>query len=79
MQPLLKWLLVLAVVVLGWLWWRQQRVPRQRPPTVPPTGPAAPQPMVRCRHCGLHLPAGDAVRGGLGPYCSDEHRRLAEG
>ncbi|MDT7929778.1 hypothetical protein [Tepidimonas sp.] len=35
--------------------------------------------MVRCRHCGVHLPASDAVRGALGPYCGDEHRRLAEG
>jgi len=79
-----KWLLVLAVVVLGYVWWRHQRqaeaaerAARPRPPA-PPSAPA-PAPMLRCRHCGVHLPATDAVRGALGPYCSHEHRRLAEG
>lgn len=80
MQPLLKWLLVLAVLVLGWVWWRQQRVGRRPPPAAPPPpAPPAPQPMLRCRHCGVHIPAAEATRGHLGPYCSDEHRRLAEG
>ncbi|WP_424858731.1 MULTISPECIES: PP0621 family protein [unclassified Tepidimonas] len=80
-----KWLLVIAVVVLGYVWWRHQRQisPReraaQRPPSAPASGPATPAAMVRCRHCGVHLPASDAVRGALGPYCGDEHRRLAEG
>ncbi|WP_043698444.1 PP0621 family protein [Tepidimonas taiwanensis] len=80
-----KWLLVIAVVALGYFWWCQQRLEKrraQRPRPAPPPGPAqaaAPAPMVRCRHCGVHLPAADAVRGALGPYCSDEHRRLAEG
>ena len=82
MQGLLKWLLVIAVVVLGWAWWRQQRVPRPPRPTpgkAPATPSHLPEPMLRCRHCGTYVPASDAVRGALGPYCSDEHRRLAEG
>jgi len=70
---MVKWLLVIAVVVLGYLWWRQQRLEKRRAQR------PRPAPMVRCRHCGVHLPAADAVRGALGPYCSDEHRRLAEG
>ncbi|OBS30083.1 hypothetical protein Tfont_02243 [Tepidimonas fonticaldi] len=81
-----KWLLVIAVVVLGYVWWRHQRqlaaheraAERNRQTSARP-GAAQPDTMVRCRHCGVHLPAADAVRGGLGPYCSDEHRRLAEG
>lgn len=81
-----KWLLVIAVVVLGYVWWRHQRqlaaheraAERNRQTGARP-GAAQPDTMVRCRHCGVHLPAADAVRGGLGPYCSDEHRRLAEG
>ena len=79
-----KWLLVIAVVVLGYVWWRHQRqlaaheraAERNRQTSARP-GAAQPDTMVRCRHCGVHLPAADAVRGGLGPYCSDEHRRLA--
>jgi uncharacterized protein len=80
-----KWLLVIAVVVLGYVWWRHQRQISQRAramrdrsiPTPPHT--STPTAMVRCRHCGVHVPVGDAVRGALGTYCSHEHRRLAEG
>ncbi|MDX5333044.1 MAG: hypothetical protein LPK58_03255 [Gammaproteobacteria bacterium] len=32
--------------------------------------------MVRCAHCGLHIPANTAVRAGDRTYCSEEHRRL---
>lgn len=81
-----KWLLVIAVVVLGYVWWRhqrqqdaQERAAERARQAAQRAGPTAPDAMVRCRHCGVHLPAADAVRGGLGPYCSDEHRRLAEG
>jgi uncharacterized protein len=35
--------------------------------------------MVRCAHCGLHLPAGSALRDGEHWYCSPEHRRLGRG
>lgn len=79
-----KWLLVIAVVALGYFWWCQQRLqrrPPQRPSAASPprVTPPAPAPMTRCRHCGVHLPAADAAHGALGPYCCDEHRRLAEG
>ncbi len=32
--------------------------------------------MVRCAHCGLHVPANEAIRSGDRTYCSEEHRRL---
>jgi uncharacterized protein len=32
--------------------------------------------MVRCAHCGLHVPANEAIRSGDRAYCSEEHRRL---
>jgi uncharacterized protein len=35
--------------------------------------------MVRCAHCGLHLPATDALPGPGGVYCSAAHRRASEG
>lgn len=38
---------------------------------------AATEPMVRCAHCGIYLPASDALPGAAGVYCSNEHRRLA--
>ena len=32
--------------------------------------------MVRCDHCGLHVPQHEAIRAGGKVYCSEEHRRL---
>jgi uncharacterized protein len=30
--------------------------------------------MVRCRHCGLHVPRDEAVSNGDHHYCSEKHR-----
>jgi uncharacterized protein len=32
--------------------------------------------MVRCRHCGVHLPRGESVGSGKDFFCSEEHRKL---
>jgi len=38
--------------------------------------PTAPESMVRCAHCGIHLPRSEAVlQNGL-TWCSTEHARL---
>lgn len=73
----MKLLVVLLALLLGvWLWRRGRSVrvqdDGQRPGAVP-------QPMVRCAHCGVHLPRDGAVAGHAGLYCSVEHRREAEG
>lgn len=44
-----------------------------RPPQGPP---ASGEDMVRCRHCGLHLPRGESVKAGGEFFCSEEHRKL---
>lgn len=44
--------------------------------TPPAANPDAPQVMVECAHCRLHLPAADALPEGSSLYCSDAHRRL---
>ena len=36
---------------------------------------AAPGQMVACRHCGVHLPADEAVFDGQLPYCGPSHRQ----
>lgn len=77
-----KLLVVLVVVAVG-LWallWRT-RGPRrpggaqgQAPDAAKaPASGASAQDMVRCAHCGLHLPAADAVQAGGRPYCGSEH------
>lgn len=35
-------------------------------------------PMIRCRHCGTHIPETEAVRSPKGYYCCEQHRREAE-
>lgn len=77
----MKYLLVLAVVMVAFYVWRNNRVAdrsKSRPPPTP-AGSRLPVVMVACQHCGTHLPQADTVQGRLGPYCSADHRQLKEG
>lgn len=70
----MKFLLLLLVIGIG-LWMIGKRLrgpqsPRRR------GEPKPPQAMVECAHCGLHLPAAEAVLEGPHVYCSDAHRLL---
>lgn len=72
----MKYLLVLVVVgLVVWLLTARART-GGRPPGADRDRPAPPQSMARCAHCGLHLPAADAVVEGSRVYCSEAHRRL---
>lgn len=68
----MKYLLVLIVVVVVlWLMLRPGR------PSAKGRRPSShgPDVMVRCDHCGVHLPAADALRDDAGRlFCSDAHR-----
>ena len=57
----MKYLVLLGVLALAYALWRQQR--RSPPPThrASPPPPAAPQDMVACAHCGVHLPRDEAI------------------
>lgn len=70
--------LLLAVVLIGALWWRSRRTPNATDRPAPPRTEAPPQDMVACTLCGMHLPRTDAIEGHQGLYCSDEHRQRAE-
>ena len=46
----------------------------------PPRPLAAPGQMVRCAHCGLYVPKGEALHAGELDFCSTDHRdRHAQG
>jgi len=69
MGAIAKFLLVVAVIVLvGWLLFggRRRRPARRDLP--------APEGMLRCAHCGVHLPASEALQLGKDAYCSPSHR-----
>lgn len=74
----MKLLVVLLALLLGvWLWRRGRRLEAHGGAS---RADAAPQPMISCARCGVHLPRDVAVPGRAGAmYCSQEHRREAEG
>ncbi len=40
--------------------------------------PSAPQEMIACAHCGVHLPRDEALPGRGGVFCGDAHRTAFE-
>jgi len=72
----MKYLLFLVVVfVLLWLL-RGAMTSRRRGDAAPP--PKAPQEMIACAHCGVHLPRDEALPGRGGVFCGDAHRTAFE-
>ncbi|TCT11038.1 PP0621 family protein [Paralcaligenes ureilyticus] len=50
----------------------KQAAKRNRPPI------QHPESMVRCEHCGIHLPRSEAVLIGGKTWCSQEHAKLGK-
>lgn len=76
----MKYLVLLAVLVIVYLVWRNARQAERRKQggAARPSSPG-PQPMVSCSVCGLHLPRPDAATGSDGRfYCGPDHLRLGE-
>ena len=65
---LIRLLLLMLVAWIGWRIWRLLAAPSAgtRPPPV--------EDMVRCAHCAVHLPRGQAVQDGDAWYCCEAHR-----
>jgi len=79
MGKLLFWLIVIFVGLLAARLLAQQAAKKSRQPS----GPQAPRPhtshtseaLVRCTHCGIHLPRSQAVLMDEQIWCSQEHAR----
>jgi uncharacterized protein len=81
MEKLFSWVLLIVVgLVIARILSRQnaarqhmatRQAPRRgAPPSI------APEAMVRCAHCGIHLPRSEAVMVQGKTWCSEEHARL---
>jgi len=68
-----KYLVLLIVFVLFYAWWRSQRTTSVRPATRAPL--PAPQDIVACARCGVHVPRAEALTLGQRSYCCIEHQR----
>ena len=74
----MKFLLVLAVLLVAFWIWRNNRQSDNSAERPARREPGQPLPMIACDHCGTHLPEGEAVKGTDGRYCCHEHRRQHE-
>lgn len=72
----MKYLLILLVILaVVWLMRRGSAPRHGRNEQARPKDARHAQPMVECAHCGVHLPASEAVIGVEGrTYCSEAHR-----
>jgi uncharacterized protein len=71
----MKYLLLLAL--LGVVWWSWKKRNEQPPAERSARPDPAPEKMLTCAHCGVHMPESDALTDGAQRYCCAEHRDAA--
>jgi uncharacterized protein len=64
-------LFVFAIVAVVYLLFRSYRKNLSGPDRI------VSEDMVRCAHCGVHLPKGESIRAEGKDFCSEEHRDLS--
>lgn len=73
----MKYLLLLALLVAVFWYLGAGRRARSRAAARPSRASKAVE-MVRCAHCGLHLPRGEALTVRSGVFCDAAHREAFE-
>ncbi len=75
----MKLLVVIVAFAVLWLLLRGLiRRARSGGGQAPSKPPVAPQAMLACAHCGMHLPRDEALPGRGGVFCSEAHRAAYE-
>jgi len=67
--------LVIVAAVVWLAIYALRRILQYLTPQKKTAAPGTAKNMVRCAHCGLHLPEAEAIRDGGQYFCSQEHRR----
>lgn len=68
--------ILLIVAVFAVVYFIMRGYARSLAAKPPADSPGREDVMVRCKHCGVHLPRGESVRAGADFYCSEEHQKL---
>jgi uncharacterized protein len=80
MGKALFWVTISIVVIFVTRLLAIQAAKKRRPPPQAPSGqnnaPAGSEEMVRCAHCGVHLPRSEASLLGQNTWCSPAHAKL---
>jgi uncharacterized protein len=71
-------LVLFLLAVFALLWLLRGSVRRNLPPRAGPPTSTAPQQMVTCSMCGVHLPRDEALPGRGGVFCDEAHRAAFE-
>lgn len=71
----MKYLVLLLVLAVAYFSWRHKRIQKTAARKGPPPKLAAPQDMLACAICGVHVPRGDALIAGDRSYCCSAHQR----
>ncbi|SCX42988.1 PP0621 family protein [Nitrosospira sp. Nsp1] len=72
-------LLFFALIVVFFIWvirGYQRAIKKQREEANKASSSIEGEDMVRCVHCGVHLPRSESIASEGKFFCSDEHRRL---
>ncbi|XDF36250.1 PP0621 family protein [Paracidovorax avenae] len=72
----MKYLVLLLVLAVAFWLWRGGARRGQVAGAEARARLAKPQDMVPCAHCGVHVPASQAIAHGGHTYCGPEHQRL---
>lgn len=81
MGKLLFWAVIIIGLLLVARLLARSQAARQQTPQQPASvanrpGKGTPEAMVRCAHCGIHMPRSEAVLVQGQTWCSEEHARL---
>ena len=71
----MKYILVIALVLLLVYWILKSYRRRVGRPGAAPSPPRGGEDMVRCEHCGVHLPRSESITTQGSFFCTPEHQR----
>lgn len=69
-----KLIFLLLLIVIAWA--VVKHVVKSRSSSGQQKQPPAPEDMVRCSHCGVHLPRSESLTSDGRFFCSEDHLRL---